>query len=724
MTTNYHTPHVYAEALTSANVNSPLSELDSAIGDVVTELRSRDFNVMNYGAVGDGVANDAVAIQNAVNAAVDAGGATVYLPAGTYKLGTTTIWLTGNGTSTGTPAPVSIVGSGDATTVTYTGTGDAFSGGTSGSGYSGSVAFMDFQLDGTGSTGNARGIYLKRIYRPVTITRMQISDFAFAGVHLYRCYGAVIRDSRIGSCGWNVLMDNANGASMFGNRIVTGVNGGVRLFKNGRAVGTLSADSIVGATNIKVSSVTGLIAGDTIQIGAATTRDVREIQTVGTVGAGGTGITLTAALTYAHSTGDDFSEIVTPYDETGTASANYTIVGGTIEDCAGPGISIEQVSQAYIAGVYIEGNGSATVGQIVAGGENGGSGGTASRGILITGNRFQGAGNGATVTGSAGGPWVADFTYTPVLTMDSSLTGGSGEGVSESPAGTWTITKGTNTGGTFTLSVDGGPASAAIAYDASAATVETALDDIIYSKYAVQVYAASNVTITSNWSSSHVTAAYRLESGTLEPISIFNNYYSETAEVSNYVTIGTVQTRWRGTLYGETNAWVNFDEHSSSPATPDTGRVHVYPKTNGKMYSMADDAIERDMSAQVVCIPFRLSSSPGTATVQMKMSDAASGFVSPRLPCPWTGSIIGISARLSTAWTAGTLDIEAMVNASATGFKVTFGDATAFKTNKQADTLDTFDTTDAIGVQAVGTGFTPTAAEIDCWLFVKLNVDV
>ncbi|MFC3080129.1 glycosyl hydrolase family 28-related protein [Phenylobacterium terrae] len=45
------------------------------------------YNVMDYGAVGDGVANDRAAIQAAVDAAGQAGGGIVYMPAGTYGIG-------------------------------------------------------------------------------------------------------------------------------------------------------------------------------------------------------------------------------------------------------------------------------------------------------------------------------------------------------------------------------------------------------------------------------------------------------------------------------------------------------------------------------------------------------------------------------------------------------------------------------------------------------------
>lgn len=47
------------------------------------------FNVLDYGAVGDGVTNDAAAIQSCVDAAVAAGGGAVFLPTGTYKITTT-----------------------------------------------------------------------------------------------------------------------------------------------------------------------------------------------------------------------------------------------------------------------------------------------------------------------------------------------------------------------------------------------------------------------------------------------------------------------------------------------------------------------------------------------------------------------------------------------------------------------------------------------------------
>ena len=53
-----------------------------------------DFNVKKFGALGDGIADDAPAIQKAIDAALTGGGA-VYFPAGRYRL-KSTLTIAGN----------------------------------------------------------------------------------------------------------------------------------------------------------------------------------------------------------------------------------------------------------------------------------------------------------------------------------------------------------------------------------------------------------------------------------------------------------------------------------------------------------------------------------------------------------------------------------------------------------------------------------------------------
>lgn len=68
-----------------------------AVTRTIASKLKESFSVKDFGAVGDGVADDTAAIQAAVNAAGAAGGGTVYFPAGTYLV-SSTILITSHST--------------------------------------------------------------------------------------------------------------------------------------------------------------------------------------------------------------------------------------------------------------------------------------------------------------------------------------------------------------------------------------------------------------------------------------------------------------------------------------------------------------------------------------------------------------------------------------------------------------------------------------------------
>jgi beta-glucosidase len=72
-----------------------------------------------------------------------------------------------------------------------------------------------------------------------------------------------------------------------------------------RAATTLVSPAAVGDTNLKVASVTGMVAGERIRIDAAGSPDQEfgTVQAVGTEGEAGTGVTLASPLTRAHASG-------------------------------------------------------------------------------------------------------------------------------------------------------------------------------------------------------------------------------------------------------------------------------------------------------------------------------------------------------------------------------------------------------------------------------------
>lgn len=76
--------------LPTANNTSWDRPLNATISSIVTRLNltAKVFNVLSYGATGDGTTDDTSAIQAALNAAEAAGGGTVFLPKGTYQIST------------------------------------------------------------------------------------------------------------------------------------------------------------------------------------------------------------------------------------------------------------------------------------------------------------------------------------------------------------------------------------------------------------------------------------------------------------------------------------------------------------------------------------------------------------------------------------------------------------------------------------------------------------
>lgn len=112
-------PLVYDDALSYyetlckviQRLNNIYSDTETMFMDILEELGLSDavahklvINALDYGATGDGTTDDRISIQDALNAAYDAGGGIVYLPAGHYIISKTLIigdncFLIGSGAS-------------------------------------------------------------------------------------------------------------------------------------------------------------------------------------------------------------------------------------------------------------------------------------------------------------------------------------------------------------------------------------------------------------------------------------------------------------------------------------------------------------------------------------------------------------------------------------------------------------------------------------------------
>lgn len=95
----------------------------------------------------------------------------------------------------------------------------------------------------------------------------------------------------------------------------------------GGGTGTLYADCVAGATNIKVTSVTNIIAGDYLRIGDSGEQEIHKVLVVGTIN-GGSGIDIEGGLLRDHDAGDAYVEV----DGLGTTVITWT--PGRVPDAA------------------------------------------------------------------------------------------------------------------------------------------------------------------------------------------------------------------------------------------------------------------------------------------------------------------------------------------------------------------------------------------------------
>ena len=136
----------------------------------VTNLNNQSiyFNVMDYGATGNGSTDDVVSIQAAITAAAVAGG-TVWFPIGTYKITDTLNMANG----------VEIYGaSQDGTIINYTGGASAFYAGADGNNWKGKIC--DLKII---SSSGQIGISIADI-TDYELNRVWITGFSVAGIYL------------------------------------------------------------------------------------------------------------------------------------------------------------------------------------------------------------------------------------------------------------------------------------------------------------------------------------------------------------------------------------------------------------------------------------------------------------------------------------------------------------------------------------------------------------
>lgn len=225
-------------------LNSALSQLDNAItanngnalqrannlSDLTSAAQARlnlgissssaagvnQYNVKDYGAIGNGTADDTVPIQNAIAAATAAGGAVVFLPHGTYLVNSGTGFSTSSSGVTiqgeGSNATQIAIGSGFTGTSLFTWTGNY-----------GGVRELSIIGNSTTTTSNpaAHAVTVSgaQTFRVLNATFLNINGYAIRaiGTASQSLHGGMVHNVKIQSCagGIYILSDSTNTAANF-----------------------------------------------------------------------------------------------------------------------------------------------------------------------------------------------------------------------------------------------------------------------------------------------------------------------------------------------------------------------------------------------------------------------------------------------------------------------------------------------------------------------------
>lgn len=181
----------------------------------VQDSGGQTFNVKSYGAAGNGIADDTSAVTLAINAASAAGGGTVFLPAGTYKVTSSITPLSG----------VRIQGAGNSTVLAGYGVSFAILNNIATSGNpTTDIEICDLKIDGTNVTAPSYTPFTKGIYIQYT-KRLKIHD-----IYVYNTYATGI--------GTDYLVDSVISRCVLDSCGVNGIAGGGATGSNGIGIGT------------------------------------------------------------------------------------------------------------------------------------------------------------------------------------------------------------------------------------------------------------------------------------------------------------------------------------------------------------------------------------------------------------------------------------------------------------------------------------------------------
>lgn len=255
------------------------------------------LNAKDYGVRGDNVADDRAALQSLITYAASLGGAgynvsgnaTIFLPRGTYKIGTAGLDFTGAN-------KVNFIGEGMMVTMlNYTGTGSCISGIGTLASPDGPMLFQGMSIYGNaGALGH--GIDLTYVNPSLKIIDIYVSQFT-DGIRLSNCFEATLDNVYCdANRSWGInLFRNNDSTTLYGCAIANNLIGGIRVADGyqgpivgawvyGNPIGILIENSAQAGSTADYGFTAGAqIIGGTIEGGATQTQGLKVQTAVATL---------------------------------------------------------------------------------------------------------------------------------------------------------------------------------------------------------------------------------------------------------------------------------------------------------------------------------------------------------------------------------------------------------------------------------------------------------
>jgi parallel beta-helix repeat protein len=174
------------------------------------------YNLLNYGGIGDGIADESMAFQTLVDVVSGNGGGTIYLPKGRYRILTPIFWR----------KQVSLVGDGEGKTILLpddNGTGIKISAIWYEAGFYNrddpiaDCVFSDFEIDGVNQTNStyshSKGIYMQYL-RNCVFRNLTIRNTIATGLGIDYLDKVLIENVKTDTCGKDWVLGKGGGAGI------------------------------------------------------------------------------------------------------------------------------------------------------------------------------------------------------------------------------------------------------------------------------------------------------------------------------------------------------------------------------------------------------------------------------------------------------------------------------------------------------------------------------